>query len=373
MFGKRIMVTAARHSYENTPISVEVPRLRPGSAAGLIGPGERIPAQVDGQRLVWICEPMSKGESREYALSEVTPGSAVELKEEDGRIEFRIGGDLFTAYHYGNQYARPFLHPIIGPGGKGVTRNHPMIKDVPGETTDHAHHRSMWVAHGDVNGSDNWSEETGHAVQRHREFLEKAGGPVFARIRALNDWVDNQGRKVLEEERTIIVYNLPDTGRVIDLAVVFHATEGDVTFGDTKEGGICAIRVATSMDGNKGGLITNSYGAVTEAENWGRRAHWCDYSGSVGGRPVGISVFDNPSSFRHPTYWHVRNYGLMTANPFALSAYKHDPSCDGSHVVKAGERLAFAYRIYIHDGDAEAGGVGERYHGYVNPPAVEVK
>jgi hypothetical protein len=245
-----------------------------------------------------------------------------------------------------------------------------MIKDVPGETTDHLHHRSMWVAHGDVNGSDFWSEEAGHAVQRHREFLEKTDGPVFGRIRALNDWVDNQGRKVLEEERTITVYNLAAIGRVRDLGVAFHATEGDVTFGDTKEGGICAIRVATSMDGDKGGLITNSCGAVTEAETWGRPAHWCDYSGSVDGRTVGISVFDHPSSFRHPTYWHVRNYGLMTANPFALSAYKNDPSCDGSHAVKAGERLAFAYRIYIHDGDASGGEVGTRYHGYVNPPVV---
>ncbi len=377
MFGKRVMVSAVRHGCENTPVSAEMPGMKAGSPVGLIGRhGARIPAQVDGDRIVWICEAMSVGDSIEYKFSEkfdITADSGVELIDRDGTIEFHVGGELFTAYHYGKELARPFLFPIVGPRGNGVTRNYPMIEDVPGETKDHVHHRSMWVAHGDLNGSDNWSEMEGHAVQRHREFLDKTSGPVFGRLRAVSDWLDNQGRRILEEERTITVHNLPASSRVIDLVVLFRATEGDVSFGDTKEGGICSIRVATSMDGNKGGLITNAYGGITESENWGKRAHWCDYSGPVEGRTVGVAIFDNPANFRYPTYWHVRNYGLMTANPFALSAYRNDPSRDGSHVVKAGEELAFSYRVYIHDGDAVAGGVGQRYHGYINPPLVEVK
>jgi len=245
-----------------------------------------------------------------------------------------------------------------------------MVQGVPGETTDHKHHRSLWTAYGDLNGVDDWSEESGHAVVRHREFLEQTSGPVFGRIRARNDWLDGSGRKILDEEREVTVYNLPDIARVIDLRVVLRATESDVRFGDTKEGGIVSIRVATSMDGDKGGVITNSYGGVSEAETWGKRAHWCDYSGPVDGRTVGIAVFDNPSNFRYPTYWHVRNYGLMTANPFALSAYTRDPNCDGSHTVPMGTVFPFAYRIYIHDGDAAAGRVAEKYHGYINPPSA---
>ena len=294
----------------------------------------------------------------------------VELKEAGDRIEFRIGGELFTCYHFGGEYARPFLYPIIGPGGKSITRCYPM-EQVPGETTDHAHHRSVWVAHGDVNGVDNWSEEKGHGRIIHRAFTEKVSGATFGRISASNDWVDKDGNKVLDEARTITVYNLPQTGRLIDVSVEFRSDK-DVKFGDTKEAGILSVRVATSMDGDKGGLITNSFGGVTEAETWGKQAHWCDYSGPVDGRTVGISVFDNPSNFRHPTYWHVRDYGLMTANPFALSAYKHDPSVDGSHTLKAGECLSFAYRVYIHDGDVRAARVAEQYHGYVNPPSIEV-
>ena len=33
---------------------------------------------------------------------------------------------------------------------------------VPGEETDHVHHRSVWVTHGSVNGVDFWSEADGH-------------------------------------------------------------------------------------------------------------------------------------------------------------------------------------------------------------------
>jgi len=47
-----------------------------------------------------------------------------------------------------------------------------------------------------------------------------------------------------------------------------------------------------------------------------KHADWCDYYGSIGGKTVGIAMFDHPSNPRHPTTWHVRDYGLFAANPF---------------------------------------------------------
>ena len=69
-------------------------------------------------------------------------------------------------------------------------------------------------------------------------------------------------------------------------------------------------------DADKDGAIVNSYGGSQEMETWGKRAHWCDYVGPVNGKTVGITIMDSPGNFRYPTYWHVRDYGLMTANPF---------------------------------------------------------
>jgi hypothetical protein len=384
MNGSRIIkVTSPRHTYKDLPVYLALNDLEVPSNVVLqcAKTGRVIPAQVvsdAGQRfLCWNIESISAGESREYRL--VLEGTGLEshsivdvIDNGENRVDFLIGGNLFTSYHYGEDVIRPFLYPIVGPGGRKMTRNFPMVQGVPGETTDHKHHRSLYVAYGDVNSVDNWSEEEGCGRIVHRAFLEKYGGPVLGRIRVLNDWVDSKGGKLMEEVRTITVYNLPETGRIIDIVVAFHATEGDVKFGDTKEGGIVSVRVATSMDGDKGGTITNSYGGITEAETWGKPAHWCDYSGPVDGKVVGIAIFDTPSNFRYPTRWHVRDYGLFAANPFALSAYLNDPNVDGSYVVKSGELLTFAYRLYLHDGDVCTANVAEQYHGYINPPLIEI-
>jgi hypothetical protein len=249
-----------------------------------------------------------------------------------------------------------------------------MRTDVPGENQDHPHHKSLWVAWGDVNGTDNWSEDRqrGHARQAIRSFTACESGPVCGRIAGLVDWLSEKGDRVMEEDREILIWNLPADRRALDLTVAFRATRGPVRFGDTKEGGLCSIRVASSMDASGAGTIVNSYGGINEPETWGKRAHWCDYCGPVNGHTVGIAIFDHPGNFRHPTYWHVRNYGLMTANPFGLSHFHNDKTRDGSHVLEAGRTLTFRYRVYCHAGTAAEGAVAARYHDFINPPAVAV-
>ena len=112
------------------------------------------------------------------------------------------------------------------------------------------------------------------------------------------------------------------------------------------------MRVATSMDvaSEMGGKIENSFGGVNEDETWGKPAQWCDYSGPVAGRKVGIAIMDHPGNWRHPSRYHVRNYGLMTANPFALSYYYDDQTLDGSMTIPAGGESIFRYRLLVHEG-----------------------
>ena len=197
-------------------------------------------------------------------------------------------------------------------------------------------------------------------------------GPVFGRIACTLDWVSEKAVAVLEERREITVWDLPANGRAIDLTVAFHATRGPVRFGDTKEGGICSVRVASSMDASGAGTIVNSYGGTNEAETWGKRAHWCDYYGPVHGHTVGIAIFDHPANLRYPTYWHVRNYGLMTANPFGLSHFLNDRTVDGAHTLEAGGVLTFRYRVYCHAGTTVEGEVAGKSHDFITPPQVAV-
>ncbi len=183
----------------------------------------------------------------------------------------------------------------------------------------------------------------------------------------------------------MVFYATSRQARLIDYSVTLHASEGEVTLGDTKEGGLLSVRVASSMDaGNPdGGRIVNGYGGVQEGETWGKRAPWCDYSGPVratGGpadspaarRWVGVTMMDHGTNPRHPTYWHVRNYGLMTANCFGVHDFCREPDRRWPLVIPAGESRTWRYRVLIHHGDAGEARVALHYHGFAHPPAVEV-
>lgn len=379
----RLVVKAGEHDRRQCPVTAVVP------SAGLVA--ERLALTPEGQKTVvpcqieacgdmlrvsWIVDGLAARREAVYLLAEGEPaaGRGVELREaEAGRIDVLLNGKLFTAFHFGGNWARPFLHPVVGPFGEPMTRAFPVVPGVPGESQDHPHHKSFWVAWGEVNGTDNWSENPkGHARQVVRKLETPVSGPVFGRIACSLDWVSETGVKQLEEDREICFHNLSAACRAVDLRVTFRATAGEVRFGDTKEGGICSIRVASSMDASGKGTIVNSYGGTNEAETWGKRAHWCDYYGPVAGDTVGIAILDHPRNFRYPTYWHVRNYGLMTANPFGLSHFLGDKSVDGTHVLPAGGELTFRYRVLFHAGTTAAADVAGRFHDYVNPPAVAI-
>jgi hypothetical protein len=375
----KVLVKAGFHNRIDCPTFAEVdlPQHMHGAKLVNLRSGRETPCQIDfmGEkraRLSWI-ENLSRGQESEYRLSvqpERKAPDAMTLVERGGELDMAIGGELFTTYHFSNDLARPFLHPVIGPHGKAVTRGFPMIPDDPKEVKDHPHHRSIWVAHGDVNGVDNWSEEKGHGKTVHRGFQVIRSGPVLSEIVALGDWVSSTGDKVISERRAIRAYNSSNDRRILDVDIELTPASGDVTFGDTKEGGIISVRVASSMDVERGGMIQNSYGGINEAETWGKRAHWCDYSGQVDGIHVGIAVFDHIHNFRHPTYWHVRDYGLMTANPFGISYFTGEPNNKGTYTLRSKDTLTFRYRLFIHKGDAAEGAIAERYHDYVNPPSV---
>jgi hypothetical protein len=382
----RFTVQSGEHERVHCPVSVVAdlggldPRclaLCAEADASRSVPFEVVAVEGTRQRITWMLSAQPARTACVYTLGEGTraaPAPGVQLVQQAEHIDILVGGAAFTTFHYGRAWSRPYLHPLIGPYGDPVTRAYPLRTDVSGEKQDHPHHKSLWVAWGDVNGTDNWSEnrERGHATQVLRGITACEAGPCSGRISGLVDWVSERGVKVLEEQRELVVWNMPASGRAIDLTVSFRASEGPVRFGDTKEGGLCSIRVASSMDASGAGTIVNSYGGTNEAETWGKRAHWCDYYGPVNGHTVGLAIFDHPSNFRYPTYWHVRDYGLMTANPFGLSHFLNDRTVDGSHQLEAGASLTFRYRVYCHAGTTAAGAVAARYHDFVSPPSVAV-
>ena len=283
----------------------------------------------------------------------------IQLQPENFKAVITVDGELFTEYRYGHFVCRPYFYPVLTPGKERLTRGYP-VEDIEGENQDHYHHRSIYTAHGLVNGDNLWDEGTGHGamLQRGEPVVGVVGDTVL--ISGTIDWFGPEGEKLLEEWRTYEIRAEGDL-RILDQRSEFRMKYGDVTFGDTKEGGLFSIRVPTSMDAQDQGRIENSEGLVYdsgqgEEETWGKQAAWVDYSGPLaGGEQWGHTVVDHCGNPRHPTYWHVRGYGLFTANPFGVHDFKGDESIDASLTIAGGEQAVFRYRLIIHPGRGIAG------------------
>ena len=273
---------------------------------------------------------------------------------------------------------KPFLWPVFGPTGKAMTRAYPM-KMVDGEQHDHPHHRAIYFGSEGINDFDTWHERATFeekgvkpdyaklrlarlGATKHREFRELKADATQAVIVTTDDYLGADGKVAFTDERRIR-FQMNGESTVIDFDIEFIASAGAVKFGDVKDAGF-SIRVPTSMavDSKRGGRIITSEG-ITDAKAWGTRARWVDYQGPVEGQTLGIAMLNHPSSFRHPTPWHVRTYGLFTANPFGThSLDKTAP--DGAHTLAAGERLALRHRIILHSGDEKSARLAEAYDAY---------
>src|SRR5262249_28474302 len=145
-----------------------------------------------------------------------------------------------------------------------------------------------------------------------------------------NEWRTADGTKILDETRTIHLYDFGDT-RLLVFDIDLTASVVPITFGDTKEGSM-GIRINDKIaeeitikvkEGGKvkrktikmGGTLENADGKRGEKKCWGHFSKWCDYSGPLRGKTVGLAILDDPSN-PYPACWHSRGYGLMAANPF---------------------------------------------------------
>jgi hypothetical protein len=294
--------------------------------------------------------------------------ATVKLTQGTDSVKVEIDGKEFTTYHFlpgdDKNFHRPFAYPVYAADGQAVTSDQEVTNP-----KEHPHHRSVWVAHGSVNGVDHWAHK-GHK-QRHIKFDKVDGDTIVEELEWEGETAD--APTILKETRTLRFFAQEDGTRGIDLTVVFTPTKDEVVFGDTKEAGIAAVRVHQEIGNNekgdkhRDGVLTNSKGASSEKAIWGKPADWCDESGMIGGKPYGVAIFDHPQNPRHPTTWHTRAYGLHAANIFGLHDFdtKNTPKGAGDLKLEPGKTLTFKYRILFHQGDAAGLKLDERYKDWV--------
>lgn len=300
-------------------------------------------------------------------------GTGLSVTEAHGVVRVAEGTTLLSEYHF-QGVSRPFLYPLLGPDGVHMTRRWPQ-EDVGGEEKDHPHHHALWWSHGAANGHDFWSEVAGAGRTVHQAFtakrVEGSGSAQRAVIASRNRWIAKDGTVVAEDERRMVFHPPTSDLRQMDFEITIRPVGGPLMLGDTKEGTF-AIRLAETMrlkraDKSRGGTILNARGQK-DGDTWGKRAEWCDYSGPVSGPTgtgtYGVTIFDHPANPRHPTWWHVRDYGLFAANPFGVHDFEKKPAGTGDLVVEPGKTVTFRYRVLLHRGDSRALPIDALYRAY---------
>jgi hypothetical protein len=295
----------------------------------------------------------------------------VDLAASDNdHVTIRIDGQPFSTFYIGTAYAKPFLAPLRSADGRIVTRRFPMER-VEGESRDHPHHKGLWIGYGDINGINFWETEAESRPSpenpqtkgtiRLVRLGEVQSGKKSGSVTAEFAWDGPQKTPILAETRTLTFY-ADDKIRRLDVDTNLTA-QTDVRFGDTKEG-FFAIRVADSMSGKNGGIMTNSEGEHTEKDVWGKRADWVDYVGTVDGQKTGILILDNPANPNHPPRWHARDYGLFAVNPFGIKEFDPKSAEHGGFHIAKGATAEFRYRVIIHPGDSSKKDIVHWYSEY---------
>jgi hypothetical protein len=264
-------------------------------------------------------------------------------------VAVAIDGKPFTTLHAGTEARKPYLHPLLTASGKRVTRAFPM-EHVAGESTDLAHQRGVWVGTERLNGIDFWENEPSYdrpnqGTIRFTGADNIRSGADEGRFTMHADWIDPSGEIVLVEARTMTARARPDNQRVLDIDLSLTANK-QATFEDNHDA-ILGLRLGKEFEEKHGGRAVNAEGLAGWERLRGVRSAWVDWHADLDGESVGVAVMDSPTNFRFPTPWHVRDYALLFASPFASRDYNKDAP-DGSLTLKSGETLRLRYRILIH-------------------------
>lgn len=291
------------------------------------------------------------------------------------KVDILVDGKLFTSYCWPENVFKPILYPVFTSAGTEVTRGYP-LRPRMGEQIDHLHQVGIWLTYGNVNGLDFWGNgSNGYKEPKGGEIKHKSIDRVQSKngeglLGTTSEWVTPSG-KVLLKENTEFHFIVRGNLRIIDRITKLTAQDTDVLFKDTKEG-MFGMRVARQLElpsktavtlidstGNpsasKDTLSTGVSGNYLSSEGlqgnevWGKRAKWMELNGNIGSEKISIIICDHPKNPEYPTYWHARDYGLFSANPFGWKDFTGGKE-ELKFSLHAKKSITFRYRIIISSG-----------------------
>ena len=223
----------------------------------------------------------------------------------------------------------------------------------------------MWFTHGNVNGVNFWLEAPAiksGGVVKHLEFLKIASGKP-ALIVTRNAWLAPNGKKLCEDQRTLH-FDTDGDARWIDFDISIKATDGPVTFGDTKEG-LFGVRVAETLRRRQAWRANRKQrasgrrrGRLGETRRLGRlsRPHRRTYRGNRDSQSPW--QFSLSHLLAREELWPV--YGQSVRAPRVHRRQARPRRSD----FAPGKTLVLRYRVLLHRGDEKVGKVAEAFAAY---------
>ncbi len=197
--------------------------------------------------------------------------------------------------------ARPYIHPIAAPDGKGVLTEF--------SPEHHKHQTGLYWGFTRLNGRDYFHNRQGDYWRRVSATVTQASGDVV-RWQTVYDLLDAAGNAVLTETQRWSVRE--DRGRfLLDLEWRGDARV-DVTIGKYDYGGLF-LRMPWKP-GMRAEVVNAARQRNARAE--GQRAMWIDVAMQVEGRDdlAHVALFDHPDNAGYPLPWRVDDqFGVGTA------------------------------------------------------------
>lgn len=295
--------------------------------------------------------PAPAGEAR-HAVVAANPAKALsfEWERRGGTVALLHQGKPVWRLHYGSDLPKPFFHPLALVGGQAVTWQSP---------PDHPWHRGLWFSWKYLQDVNYWEED---------RKTGKSPGQTLVTASTIETRDDHSakieldivysppGKEPVLKEHRVLAISAPNEegGYSIDWQGRFTAGVRDVVFD------------RTPLPGEKGGKLFGGYAGLSlrtarnfsnvavaatsapgkEANSRRRfRAAAVDFSGTLGGREVGVAFLDNPHNINAPSPWYVITnpkipFGYVNA---AVILY-------GPYTLPARKSMTLRYRIAIHAG-----------------------
>jgi hypothetical protein len=231
-----------------------------------------------------------------------------------------------------------YVHPIYGLDGETLT------EDFPPE--GHFHHRGLCWAWAEVKVgervTDPWDLRGIRA--RFRSWIERRADSESATLAAEDEWVLDGEQVVATEVLRWRVYPATDVGRAIDVDWTIAAKAASLAVAGRPKAGYGGLMLRFPHLPQT--VITTSEGPCA----------WADLSScfTQDERRSGAAIFLHPAHPGIPVGWTLRHYGFL------------NPAWPGTTpvILKPDEPITLRYRLWIHRGDAAAGGVQQAYEAY---------